>query len=254
MSMDPKTAARLLRLNRDFYDRFAQEFADTRGVRQPGLQRLAPLLRLRKDGDWLLDVGCGNGRLAHVLDADLAPLRLHYLGVDASAGLLDAARSASAGLQRVRASFRQIDVLAEGWTRALPAGQTYQAIAVLAVLHHLPGWQMRCQLLADLRPLLAQSGGAIALSTWQFLNSQRLRRKIVPWETLDLDAALLEPGDYLLDWQRGGQGLRYCHLVDEAELAALAAAAGLAVRETFYADGREGNLNLFAILQAGETS
>lgn len=40
-----------------------------------------------------------------------------------------------------------------------------------------------------------------------------------------------EPGDYLLDWKRGGQGLRYCHLVDEAEVERLAAGSGFRARD-----------------------
>ena len=60
----------------------------------------------------------------------------------------------------------------------------------------------------------------------------------------------LEPGDYLLNWKREGRGLRYCHLVDEAEVERLAAESGLRVRETFRAGGREGNLSLSAVLDS----
>jgi len=59
-----------------------------------------------------------------------------------------------------------------------------------------------------------------------------------------------EPGDYLLNWKRESRGLRYCHLVDEAEMEQLAAESGLAVRETFRAGGREGNLSLSAVLDS----
>jgi len=65
---------------------------------------------------------------------------------------------------------------------------------------------------------------------------------------MGVDQRDLERGDYLLDWRRGGVGYRYCHLVGEEEVAALAAGAGLELVESFYADGREGNLNLYAVL------
>jgi hypothetical protein len=116
------------------------------------------------------------------------------------------------------------------------------------VLHHIPGWHGRRNLLAQLAGLLADDG-VLALSTWQFLNEARLRRKVVPWSAAGLAPDQLEPGDYLLDWQRGGAGLRYCHLVDEAELAALAGLAGLQLQAIYYDDGRNKNLNLFAVLR-----
>ena len=76
-----------------------------------------------------------------------------------------------------------------------------------------------------------------------------MRRKIVDWSEVGMAEGELESGDYLLDWKRGGRGLRYCHLVDETEVGRLAAESGLRVRETFRAGGREGDLSLFAVLQ-----
>lgn len=91
--------------------------------------------------------------------------------------------------------------------------------------------------------------GTLLLSTWQFMNEARLRRKIMPWNAAGLTPEQVEAGDALLDWQRGGSGLRYCHLVDEAELTALASQAGLVIQAMFYDDGRSSNLNLFAALR-----
>ena len=71
----------------------------------------------------------------------------------------------------------------------------------------------------------------------------------MPWRAAGLASDQVEPGDYLLDWQRGGSGLRYCHLVDEPELIDLASQAGLRAEATFHDDGRNRNLNLFALLR-----
>lgn len=228
-------------INRQFYDHLAEPFAASRSARQPGLQRLTGRLA---DGGALLDVGCGNGRLARALQA--AGLTLRYTGVDSSARLLALAADNTAGLSTVHVQLLRADVLAEGWTAAL-TGQRFDTIALLAVLHHIPGRAQRAQLLRTLSSLLGDQG-VLAISTWQFLSEPRLRRKIVPWSQVGLAEGDVEAGDYLLDWQRGGFGLRYCHLVDEGELQELAAAADLAMVERYLADGPGQNLNLYAVL------
>jgi len=241
--MDRAVQDQLLGLNRQFYEQFADDFAETRSSRQPGLGQLLAFLPI--GGRWL-DVGCGNGRLATLLDT--AGREAAYVGVDASARLVEIARRNAASLQRVRAEFRVMDVAIDGWASGWPPA-SFDAITLLAFLHHLPGWKARQELLSTLRLLLVP-GGVLALSTWQFLNEERLRRKIAPWERVGLEAGQLEPGDYLLDWRRGGYGLRYCHLIDQAEMESLARSAGLVVRRLFYADGASGALNLFGVLES----
>jgi 2-polyprenyl-3-methyl-5-hydroxy-6-metoxy-1,4-benzoquinol methylase len=130
---------------------------------------------------------------------------------------------------------------------ALP-GAPFDCAVVLAVLHHIPGYNLRERVLRDVAALL-EPHGCLILSTWQFLDSSRMRRKIVDWAGVGIAEEALEPGDYLLDWKRGGSGLRYCHLVDKPEVERLAAESGLRVCETFRAGGREGDLSLFAVLE-----
>ena len=239
--MQEHVVEKLLALNRQFYDQFAVQFSDTRGPQQPGLLRLVQ--HLPRSGT-MLDVGCGNGRLAHLLDDQNRPLT--YVGLDQNESLLAIARRQAFALRHVRADFRQVDVAASGWNQTL-AARSFDAITLLAVLHHLPAERLRRKVLSDLLPLLRPTG-VVAVSTWQFLSSQRLRRKIVPWSQASLTPADVDPGDYLLDWRRGGTGLRYCHLISETELRELAQSAGFRIESMFLADGREGNLNLFAIL------
>ena len=247
--MDHTIVERLLSLNREFYAAFARSFAGSRPVSDPGLTCILPHIGCCAK---VLDVGCGNGRLALLLDQERPDVT--YLGVDAVPEFIEIARAKTARLDAISAEFRVADLAQPGWSRALADGgrrtavdARFDCVVALAVLHHIPSFDMRARLMRDLFGLL-ETDGCLILSTWQFLGNARMRRKIVDWGEAGISEEELEPGDYLLDWKRGGRGLRYCHLVDKAEVAGLAAKGGFRLRETFRAGGREGNLSLFAVL------
>ena len=239
--MDEETTERLLALNREFYTAFAQPFAASRPVSDPALTCILPYIPQRAS---VLDVGCGNGRLAILLDQERPSVT--YLGVDAVPELIEVARAQADQLTTITAEFHVADVARPGWSGTLPV-VSFDCVVVLAVLHHIPGFDLRLRVLREIASLL-EPDGCLILSTWQFFESARMRRKIIPWAKAGISEEALEPGDYLLDWKREGRGLRYCHLVDQAEVKRLAIESGFRVRETFRAGGREGNLSLFAIL------
>ncbi len=241
--MKTETASRLLRLNRKFYLDFAGQFSETRTPGQPGLERILPYI---PDFCRLLDVGCGNGRLALWLDAK--GIRAKYVGVDSSEELLAHARDMTSALKDVSAEFVQADISGPNWTNALPHRE-YDVVFSISLLHHIPSFELRSRLFLDFAGLL-RPGGLLIVATWQFLASPRMRRKIVPWDRIGLPDDDLEQGDYLLDWKRGGLGYRYCHLVDENELALLAEHAGLDLLDMFRSDGKEGNLNLYGVMKS----
>ena len=234
--MDTEIVKRLLALNQEFYQTFAGAFSATRGRAQPGARRILDGLR---GDEAVLDLGCGNGTLAAELDA--RGHRGAYLGLDPSPGLLTVARGR--GFEGLTARFAEAD-LSEPWTAA--AGGPHDLITLFAVLHHLPGAELRLRVLRSARGLLAP-GGRLALSAWRFLHSPRLRARVRPWSEAGLRGTDVDPGDHLLDWRQGGHGLRYVHAFDENELAALAGQAGFQVDGSFHADGREGDLALYQI-------
>jgi SAM-dependent methyltransferase len=241
--MKTTTARRLLRLNLEFYDTFAAEFADSRSALQPGIVRALQAL-----GDFhsLLDVGCGDGRVGRALASGAGEHRVgRYLGVDFSEGLLEQAASLPDRFELVAR-----DLVAPGWARGM-ASSPFDAAVCFSALHHIPGPRRRLRLLRDIRALL-QPGARCAVSVWQFLHAPRLRRKIVPWAEAGLRPQDVDPGDYLLDWRRGGRGLRYVHHFDEDELAKLVRRAGFDVLETYRSDGRspDGELGLYTVLKA----
>lgn len=237
--MDSATAQRLLDLNRDFYTSFGDSFSATRHRIQPGVRRVLETL---KGDEGILDLGCGNGELARALAK--RGHRSSYLGVDFSLPLLREAESSPDGFS---ATFKEVDLtqLSVISDQSLIT-DNWSLITAFAVLHHIPSREMRLNLLKTVRQLLKPEGLFIH-SNWQFLNSEKLKARIQPWETVSISGSEVEAGDYLLDWRSGGTGLRYVHHFTEDELRELAESAGFQIMETFYSDGETGNLGLYQV-------
>jgi SAM-dependent methyltransferase len=229
--MHADTAQRLLDLNREFYQTFGREFSATRQRLQPGVQRVLGTLQ---GDESILDLGCGNGELARRLARDGFAGR--YLGLDFSLPLLEAARGLPDNYR-----FAAVDLAGGEWGQ-----EPCSLVFCFAALHHIPGTQLRLSIVKKVRALLPP-GGHFIHSNWQFLNSARLRARIQPWDRAGLSDRDVDPGDFLLDWRNGGQGLRYVHHFSEEELAGLAAQTGFVVRESFLSDGETGRLGLYQI-------
>ncbi|MCK4977565.1 MAG: class I SAM-dependent methyltransferase [Anaerolineales bacterium] len=191
--------------------------------------------------DRFLDLGCGNGELAREMDR--RGYQGTYVGLDFSPGLLAVARESS--FRNLQSNFITADLTSPDWESIIP-NQHFDIVLAFAVLHHLPGDDLRQlflhNVLAHTEPM-----GQFFHSEWQFLRSERLRSRIQSWDNIGLSESDVEPGDYLLDWRRGGYGLRYVHHFTEDELADLATRTGFTVLETFFSDGEGGKLGLYQV-------
>ena len=250
--MDTQISARLIELNYQFYQTFASSFSVTRYSVQPGVRKIADEYLIRKQspaGLPILDLGCGNGILARYLDEN--HFSGNYLGVDASPGLLGLSENKVVPPQFALA-FQVLDITAPGWETQLPA-QTYHPIVSFAVFHHIPGTELRVDIFRKIRRLLPP-GGIFILSNWQFMNSPKLSKRIIPWEKIGLSSSQVDPGDVLLDWraEQGETGYRYVHNFTEDELKELALRSGFNILDSFYSDGSSGNLAIYQVWQAAQ--
>lgn len=237
--MNAATAERLITLNRRFYTDHGQDFSLTRGRLQPGVVRLLDRLY---GAESILDLGCGNGELARTLSR--RGHRGPYLGLDFSPPLLSEAQR---GTFRFPVQFLQADIAELSMMRGgLPVAGQWSWVTAFAVLHHVPGANLRLEILRNVHRLL-EPEGVFVHSCWQFLSSPRLKARIQSWQSAALEPGELDANDYLMDWRLGRRGLRYVHHFDEAELAGLARLAGFEVAETFYSDGENKRLSLYQV-------
>ena len=237
--MNAATIERLISLNRRFYTDHGHDFSQTRGRVQPGVARLLDTLH---GDESILDLGCGNGELARTLSR--RGHRGQYVGVDFSPPLLDEAQREAFEfpVQFLQADLAELSVKNDG----LPVTGGWPLITAFAVLHHLPGFDLRLALARNIHGLLKPDGMFIH-SSWQFLSSPRLKARVQPWQAAALAPEDVDANDYLLDWKVGRRGLRYVHHFDEGELAELARAGNFEVIDTFYSDGENKRLSLYQV-------
>ncbi len=247
--MDTQISTRLIELNNQFYQTFAPSFSATRYSVQPGVKKVVDEYFLNKTnppGHTVLDLGCGNGNLAHYLDKN--HYCGNYLGVDGSSELLKFSGEKSPSTHFIPI-FQVLDLTSPDWASQLP-DLKYDPIVSFAVFHHIPGDDLRLDIYRKINKLLPR-GGLFIHSNWQFMNSQKLSKRIIPWEKIGLSSSQVDPGDALLDWRAedGKTGYRYVHNFSEEELRNYALQANFRVLDSFYSDGSSGNLALYQVWQ-----
>jgi 2-polyprenyl-3-methyl-5-hydroxy-6-metoxy-1,4-benzoquinol methylase len=236
IDMNSEIAHRLLKLNHQFYQTFAHEFSNTRQRLQPGVVKVVGAIPHTAR---LLDLGCGNGMLANYImkQGHTGP----YIGIDMAEELIQIAQKTKIP----NAQFIHGDLADPNWEATIPQGP-FDYIFCFAVLHHIPGENLRLKFFKKVHNLLAPDG-CFVQSNWQFLNSEKLRERIQPWNLVGLDEKDVDENDYLLDWRLGGEGLRYVHFYTSKELHSLATDSGFKVCGMFTSDGETGNLGLYQI-------
>ena len=248
--VNPQIVSSLIRLNQRFYTACAQSFDDTRADAGSELEPAVELIRYHP---CILDVGCGNGRLQrryHQVRPDGI-----YVGIDFSGMLLEKAKKELSGpfaSNDTHATFLHADIASFDWAEKLLSPLThaipFSAVAMLAVLHHIPSTDLRVQAIREAVRFL-RSEGTLIISTWQFADNERMKRKIIDPRHAGINPGDLDPGDHILSWKRDGRGYRYCRHIDIDELHSLASSCGLVITRSFRAGGKEGNLSLFGILR-----
>lgn len=232
--MNKATEKKLLTLVKESYAQIADDFNDSRKKQiWPELTKLAGAI----DGSFrrqnVLDVGCGNGRLAALFQNQ----QIDYLGVDSCPELISLAK------QNYGDRFALGDIL----TLSRLPSFNFDYVFCVAVLHHLPGRELRLEALKQLKSKI-KPGGTIIITVWNLWQQKKYRRLILKYWLLKLlKKNQMDFGDIVFNWHNTqGQptGRRYYHAFSRRQLAKLAQAADLTI-EKLYQD----NFNYYLILK-----
>lgn len=252
--MEVTTIQKLNLLTQKFYEKVADNFSRTRQTPWHGwsmaLASIKPFISAQNIS--VLDVGCGNGRFLTFLHKSPAS-NITYHGVDGNKFLLQQAKDE---LLETKADGDVVnldiveEVLADTFVKKF-TGQQFDLLSCFGVFHHVPSQDLRKKFIADLAQLTAPNG-IVIISFWQFGEFKRFQDKKLNPEDFGIQPDELEAGDFFLGWDSDTKIARYCHSFTQDEVQELLRTSGLHLLETFEADGREGRVNTYLVLQRPE--
>lgn len=227
--MKKSTAQKLLKFSEKEYDTYAREFSDCR----PFFWReLEPLRKYAREGQSILDVGCGNGRLLNLIEGK----RVNYTGVDSSKTLIELA-------QRYRGhkgKFLHVNAL------HLPFPDTiFDTTFAIAVLHHVPSKEFRTRFMIEAYRTL-KPRGTLVLTVWNIwqwrfflVHLKHILKKLSGTSGLDFGDTILSFGQM--------KRQRYVHAFTKKSLRRLLEKNGFSVSSIEEAKRKSGYANLVAI-------
>jgi alkylated DNA repair protein alkB family protein 8 len=175
--MNEKKAEKIIKSLQVGYDQVAQHFSDTRFMLWPEMRDWKNYI---KDGQNILDIGCGNGRLLELF----AEKKVQYTGLDISAELIKIANKKCQQYNVSQISFQVGDM------RYLPfANDSYDLVFAVSALHHLPHHLNRWLALSEIFRVL-RPGGLLLMTNWYLWNTFSNRKFQIKKQTL-------------LNWWRG---------------------------------------------------
>ena len=223
-----------MKMSRRGYEEISRDFSQTRKVFWEELRFLGDYV---KDGDNVLDIGCGNGRfLEAVKNKDF-----HYLGIDNSKSLLKQARD----------TYGNIGTFIEGNALDLPCeNNSFDIVVSFGVLHHIPSKKFRKQFLREAHRVLKKDG-LLILTVWNMWNKRltpvikkHAMQKLLGKSQLDFKDVLLPFGKK--------QNVRYLHAFTQRELKSILEKEGFAMKELRHIKRRSENGNILALCRKRE--
>jgi ubiquinone/menaquinone biosynthesis C-methylase UbiE len=222
--MNKETQKILLKTVKDGYEKIAGDYNNTRSkYHTPLFDNLQQFVEEIKDGQKVLDVGCGNGKLIDLMDGK----KIDYLGVDNSEALLKYAKQKYTNYRFVRADLLDLGKIPD---------INFDFVFCAAVLPHIPGEDLRVAALKQLKNKIVDNG-KIIITGWNMWAQKKFRDKIIKYGLLKLTGKnKMDYGDILFDWKNSqGEAVaqRYYHAFTKCQLKRIAKKTGLKIEKLY---------------------
>jgi len=205
VSMNLAKAYQISEENKKTYNEVADDFYQTRRKYSPEIEELKAYTI---EGEKVLDLGCGTGRLYEIFKDK----NTDYTGIDFSEKLIHLAR------EKYRLKFIVGDIL------NLPfSEEKFDSVWAIAVLHHIPSKELRGRAIAEIKRVLKPNGRVI-VACWKIKSFLR-KNLFIPF--------------------RGKK--RYYYAFSKKELEKLFQDAGFKIEESRYFKRGNKKTNIFIV-------
>lgn len=229
--MNKQTQNELLKIVKKNYADIAEHYNETRKKHlMPLWGELVNYAKNVKEGASVLDAGCGNGRLIEAFEGK----KINYVGIDQDEQLIKHAREQKPGYKFFVGDLLELGKIPE---------YNFNHLISIAVLHHVPGKQLRIEILRQFKNKI-EKDGEIIFTVWNLWSDKwdkkKFKQAIIKFFLLKLIGKnQMDFGDILRDWKNPKGEIvskRYYHAFTKWELRRIVKKAGLKLKK-IYSDG-----------------
>lgn len=212
--MREKKAQKILQSVKDTYNAIAEDFSNTR----KGYSKdFTEFIEYIGENDFVLDVGCGNGRIASFLKNKLPKTK--YLGLDNNEQFLKIAKNSNPESHFIFGD--QLDLPVDNGTA--------DSLLNIRSFHHLPSKNLRIKSLNEMKRVLKEDGTLI-ITVWNIWQKKYLIQILKAFLRHIFTLGSYDYNDTFIPWNKSFK--RYYHAFTMKELSNIVKMSGFKVIKT----------------------